>query len=79
VRLAFGQRRKTLVNSLGGAAHRGATLSRDDVRAALRALGKGESARPEELAPPQWPAFAAGLGREAAGRPAAGGGRDEHR
>ena len=39
VRLAFGQRRKTLVNSLGGAAQRGATLSRDDVRAALGALG----------------------------------------
>jgi 16S rRNA (adenine1518-N6/adenine1519-N6)-dimethyltransferase len=67
VRLAFGQRRKTLVNSLGGAAHRGVTLSRDDVRAGLRALGVVEAARPEELAPPQWLAFAAGLGREAAG------------
>ena len=67
VRLAFGQRRKTLVNSLGGGAHRGVTLSRDDVRAGLRALGMGEAARPEELAPPQWLAFAAGLGREAAG------------
>lgn len=61
VRLAFGQRRKTLVNSLGGVAHAGATLSREDVRAALAALGLGESARPEELAPPQWPAFAAAL------------------
>ena len=67
VRLAFGQRRKTLVNSLGGGAYRGVTLSRDDVRAGLRALGKPEAARPEELAPPQWLAFAAGLGREAAG------------
>jgi 16S rRNA (adenine1518-N6/adenine1519-N6)-dimethyltransferase len=67
VRLAFGQRRKTLVNSLGGGAHRGVTLSRDDVRAGLRALGVAEAARPEELAPSQWLAFAAGLGREAAG------------
>jgi 16S rRNA (adenine1518-N6/adenine1519-N6)-dimethyltransferase len=62
VRLAFGQRRKTLANSLGGAAHAGATLSRDDVRAALRTLGLGESARPEELAPPLWLTFAATLG-----------------
>jgi 16S rRNA (adenine1518-N6/adenine1519-N6)-dimethyltransferase len=61
VRLAFGQRRKTLANSLGGAAHRGATLSRDGVRAALRALALAESARPEELAPPQWLTFAAAL------------------
>lgn len=67
VRLAFGQRRKTLVNSLGGAAHRGVTLSRDDVRAALRALGVEEAARPEELAPQQWPAFAVGLERGATG------------
>lgn len=67
VRLAFGQRRKTLANSLGGAAHRGVTLDRDDVRAALRALGLGEAARPEELAPRQWPAFAAGLGHGVAG------------
>ena len=71
VRLAFGQRRKTLVNSLGGAAHAGTTLSRDDVRAALRALALGEAARPEELAPPQWRTFAAELGREAAGGSAA--------
>jgi 16S rRNA (adenine1518-N6/adenine1519-N6)-dimethyltransferase len=62
VRLAFGQRRKTLANSLGGAAHQGTTLSRDDVRAGLRALGLGEAARPEELAPPQWLTFAAALG-----------------
>ena len=71
VRLAFGQRRKTLVNSLGGAAHGGATLSRDDVRAALRGLTLGEAARPEELAPPQWRAFAAALGRPRDGGPAA--------
>lgn len=67
VRLAFGQRRKTLANTLGGAAHAGSTLSRDDVRAGLRALGLGEAARPEELAPPQWLAFAASLGELAAG------------
>jgi 16S rRNA (adenine1518-N6/adenine1519-N6)-dimethyltransferase len=71
VRLAFGQRRKTLVNSLGGAAHAGATLSRDDVRAALRELTLGEAARPEELSPPQWRTFAAVLGRGAAGGAAA--------
>jgi 16S rRNA (adenine1518-N6/adenine1519-N6)-dimethyltransferase len=65
VRLAFGQRRKTLVNSLGGAAHRGVTLSRDDVRAGLRDLGLGEAARPEELTPPRWLSFAARLGRAA--------------
>jgi len=67
VRLAFGQRRKTLSNSLGGVAHAGATLGREDVRAALRDLGLGESARPEELTPPQWLQFAAALdgqGRE---------------
>ena len=62
VRLAFGQRRKTLSNSLGGVAHAGATLGREDVRAALRDLGLGDSARPEELTPPQWLAFAAALG-----------------
>jgi 16S rRNA (adenine1518-N6/adenine1519-N6)-dimethyltransferase len=69
VRLAFGQRRKTLVNSLGGASHEGATLSRDDVRAALLALDLKEAARPEELAPPQWRTFAAALGRAAAEGP----------
>jgi 16S rRNA (adenine1518-N6/adenine1519-N6)-dimethyltransferase len=63
VRLAFGQRRKTLVNSLGGAAHAHATLSRDDVRAALRGLGLSEAARPEELSPPQWLTFARTAGR----------------
>jgi 16S rRNA (adenine1518-N6/adenine1519-N6)-dimethyltransferase len=71
VRLAFGQRRKTLVNSLGGVAHAGATLGREDVRAALIALMLGESARPEELTPPQWRTFAAELGRAAAGGSAA--------
>ncbi len=71
VRLGFGQRRKTLVNSLGGAAHGGATLSRDGVREALRALALSEAARPEELTPPQWRTFAAVLGREAAGGSAA--------
>ena len=71
VRLAFGQRRKTLVNSLGGAAHAGATISRDDVREGLRALALSEAARPEELTPPQWRTFAAELGGPAAGGPAA--------
>jgi 16S rRNA (adenine1518-N6/adenine1519-N6)-dimethyltransferase len=71
VRLAFGQRRKTLVNSLGGAAHEGATLSRDDVRGALLALKLKEAARPEELTPPQWRTFATALGRAAAEGPAA--------
>ena len=64
VRLAFGQRRKTLANSLGGAAHAGRTLTRDGVRTALRELGLREAARPEELTPPQWRAFAAALGAE---------------
>jgi 16S rRNA (adenine1518-N6/adenine1519-N6)-dimethyltransferase len=63
VRLAFGQRRKTLANSLGGAAHAGATLDREDVRAALHELGLVDTARPEELTPPQWLAFAAALGQ----------------
>ena len=63
VRHAFGQRRKTLVNSLSGAAHAGVTLGRDDVRRALIELRFGEAARPEELTPPQWQVFAAVLGR----------------
>jgi 16S rRNA (adenine1518-N6/adenine1519-N6)-dimethyltransferase len=71
VRLAFGQRRKTLVNSLSGAAHAGASLSRDGVRGALRELALGEAARPEELTPPQWRVFAAVLGAGAAAGPAA--------
>ena len=68
VRLAFGQRRKTLVNSLSGAAHAGVILSREDVRAALRELGLGDAARPEELAPSRWLMFAAELGRPQAER-----------
>ncbi len=68
---AFGQRRKTLVNSLSGAAHAGVSLSRDDVRETLRALGLSEAARPEELSPPLWRTFAAELGRRAAAGPAA--------
>jgi 16S rRNA (adenine1518-N6/adenine1519-N6)-dimethyltransferase len=71
VRLAFGQRRKTLVNSLSGAAHAGGSLSRDGVRAALRELDLGDAARPEELTPPQWRTFAAVLGRDAAAGSAA--------
>jgi len=71
VRLAFGQRRKTLVNSLSGAAHAGSSLSRDDVRETLRALALSDAARPEELAPPLWRTFAAELGRRAAEGPAA--------
>lgn len=62
VRLAFTQRRKTLGNSLGGAARAGVALTRDDVRRALDSLGLPEAARPEELAPAQWRAFARALG-----------------
>ena len=71
VRLAFGQRRKTLVNSLSGAAHAGGSLSRDDVRETLRALALSDAARPEELTPALWRTFAAELGRRAAAGPAA--------
>jgi 16S rRNA (adenine1518-N6/adenine1519-N6)-dimethyltransferase len=62
VRLAFGQRRKVLTNTVAGAAHGGVTLSGDDVRGALQRLGLGRSVRPEELSPPQWVAFARELG-----------------
>ncbi len=62
VRLAFGQRRKVLTNTLAGAARAGVTLSRDDVRRALDDLGLSPAARPEELAPPQWVALARALG-----------------
>jgi len=62
VRLAFGQRRKVLTNTLAGAARAGVTLSRDDVRRALDDLGLSSAARPEELAPPQWVALARALG-----------------
>ncbi len=62
VRLAFGQRRKVLTNTLAGAARAGVTLSRDDVRRALADLGLSSAARPEELAPPQWVALAQAVG-----------------
>jgi 16S rRNA (adenine1518-N6/adenine1519-N6)-dimethyltransferase len=62
VRVAFGQRRKVLTNTLAGAARGGVTLSRDDVRRALAELGLGAAARPEELSPGQWAAFARLLG-----------------
>jgi 16S rRNA A1518/A1519 N6-dimethyltransferase RsmA/KsgA/DIM1 with predicted DNA glycosylase/AP lyase activity len=62
VRLAFGQRRKVLTNTLSGAARAGVVLSRDDVRRALGDLGLAPAARPEELAPPQWVALARALG-----------------
>ncbi len=68
VRLAFGQRRKTLVNSLGSVAHAGVTLSRDGVREGLRRLELGEAARPEELTPPEWLAFAVELARSRGAR-----------
>jgi 16S rRNA (adenine1518-N6/adenine1519-N6)-dimethyltransferase len=58
VRLAFGQRRKVLTNTLAGASYGGVTLSRETVRDALGALGLAAAARPEELAPPQWVEFA---------------------
>jgi len=61
VRLAFGQRRKVLTNTLAGAARAGVTLSRDDVLRALEELGLSPAARPEELAPPQWVALARAL------------------
>ena len=69
VRIAFGQRRKVLTNTLAGAAHAGVTLSRDEVRRALAELGLGASARPEELSPGRWAAFA----RLTGWLPAAGG------
>jgi 16S rRNA (adenine1518-N6/adenine1519-N6)-dimethyltransferase len=62
VRLAFGQRRKVLTNTLAGAARAGVTLSRDDVRRALDDLGLSSAARPEELAPPQWVLLAQAVG-----------------
>jgi 16S rRNA (adenine1518-N6/adenine1519-N6)-dimethyltransferase len=62
VRLAFGQRRKMLTNSLSGAAHAGRALARDDVRRALEALALPEAARPEELVPPQFVALAREVG-----------------
>ena len=76
VRLAFGQRRKVLTNSLSGAARAGADLARDDVLRALDGLGLAPAARPEELTPAQWVAFARALGwlpDPASGTPAASG------
>lgn len=61
VRLGFGQRRKTLGNSLSGAARAGVALTRDDVRAALERLDLPAAARPEELSPSQWRVFARAL------------------
>ena len=61
VRLAFGQRRKVLTNSLSGAARAGVTLSRDDILRALGELGLAPAARPEELTPAHWVAFARAL------------------
>ena len=61
-RLAFGQRRKLLTNSLPGAAHSDVALTRDDVRRALLDTGLETGARPEELTPAQWVAFARSLG-----------------
>jgi 16S rRNA (adenine1518-N6/adenine1519-N6)-dimethyltransferase len=51
VRVAFGQRRKMLINSLAGAAYGGRMVTRDEVQDALRTLGLSLRARPEELAP----------------------------
>jgi 16S rRNA (adenine1518-N6/adenine1519-N6)-dimethyltransferase len=62
VRLAFGQRRKMLVNSVSGAARHGVALRRDEVRHALGAVGAVETARPEELTPAQFAALARELG-----------------
>jgi 16S rRNA (adenine1518-N6/adenine1519-N6)-dimethyltransferase len=61
VRLAFAQRRKRLTNSLAGAARGGDTLTRDDVARALAELGRAPVARPEELTPQEWLAFARAL------------------
>ena len=58
VRRAFGHRRKVLTNTLAGIARGHVELTRGDVRAALGALGLAPAARPEELSPPQWVAFA---------------------
>jgi 16S rRNA (adenine1518-N6/adenine1519-N6)-dimethyltransferase len=56
VRAAFAVRRKTIVNALGQAG-----ADRDAVRAALVNLGLGESARPEQLAPADYPRLAAAI------------------
>lgn len=58
VRRAFGHRRKVLTNTLAGIGRGHVELTRGDVRVALEALGLAPAARPEELSPPQWVAFA---------------------
>ena len=64
MRLAFGQRRKVLANTLAGAARAGVTLARERrARGRWSSLRLATAARPEELTPPQWVAFAAVLGR----------------
>jgi 16S rRNA (adenine1518-N6/adenine1519-N6)-dimethyltransferase len=81
VRAAFGQRRKILANTLAGTRHGGASpatasnaaLSREDVRAALERVHLPANARPEELSPPTWVAFARELGRIGSLRPGDGG------
>ena len=62
VRRAFGQRRKVLTNSLAGAVGPQVTLTRANVAEALGQLEFPAAARPEELSPPQWVAFAGRLG-----------------
>jgi 16S rRNA A1518/A1519 N6-dimethyltransferase RsmA/KsgA/DIM1 with predicted DNA glycosylase/AP lyase activity len=62
VRLAFGRRRKMLGTSLAGAGRTGLTLSREGVHEALDRIGVAATARPEELTPAQWVAFARTLG-----------------
>lgn len=76
VRLAFSNRRKMMTNTLVGASGGDDMLSREKVREALEALGSPTTARPEELSPSQWVAFArhlswpppAGVPGEAGGR-----------
>jgi 16S rRNA (adenine1518-N6/adenine1519-N6)-dimethyltransferase len=63
VRLAFSQRRKQLGTSLSGAAAgAGRILARADVARGLEAVGASPTARPEELDPERWLAFARALG-----------------
>ena len=58
VRLAFGQRRKVLTNTLAGAAHGQTVVTREQVRATLESMELPAAARPEELSPPRWVEFA---------------------
>ncbi len=57
IQAAFGQRRKTLVNSLGA----GLRLSRDEATAVVAALGLSPDIRAERLAPEQFVALAEAL------------------